>query len=66
MDLLTIKFLSLADSIIEAVKGGAIKHFVVMAGCDGRHKERQYYTDFAQALPNDSVIFNGWMCQISL
>ncbi|MDO5793295.1 MAG: hydroxylamine reductase [Turicibacter sp.] len=51
--------LSLADSIIEAVKGGAIKHFVVMAGCDGRHKERQYYTDFAQALPNDSVILTA-------
>ena len=51
--------LSLADSIIEAVKGGAIKHFVVMAGCDGRHKERQYYTDFAQALPDDSVILTA-------
>lgn len=51
--------LSLADSIIEAVKGGAIKHFVVMAGCDGRHKERQYYTDFAQALPADSVILTA-------
>lgn len=51
--------LSLADSIIEAVKGGAIKHFVVMAGCDGRHKERQYYTDFAQALPEDSVILTA-------
>lgn len=51
--------LSLADNIVEAVKSGAIKKFVVMAGCDGRAKSRDYYTDFAQALPKDTVILTA-------
>ncbi len=51
--------LSVADKIIAAVKGGQIKKFVVMAGCDGRHKERSYYTDFAEALPDDTVILTA-------
>ena len=51
--------LSVADKVIEAVKGGHIKKFVVMAGCDGRHKERSYYTEFAQALPKDTVILTA-------
>ena len=51
--------MALADSIIEAIKAGEIGHFVVMAGCDGRHKERQYYTDFAKALPEDAVILTA-------
>jgi len=48
-----------ADKIIEAVKSGKIKQFVVMAGCDGRHKDRSYYTDFANALPKDHVILTA-------
>ena len=51
--------MTLASEIISAVEKGEIKHFVVMAGCDGRHKERQYYTDFASALPDDSVILTA-------
>ncbi len=51
--------LSLADKIVDAVKGGAIKRFVVMAGCDGRAKSRNYYTDFAKALPQDAVILTA-------
>jgi hydroxylamine reductase len=51
--------LSLADKIISAVKTGAIKRFIVMAGCDGRHKERDYYTEFAKALPKDTVILTA-------
>lgn len=51
--------LSVADKIVEAVKTGKIKRFVVMAGCDGRHKEREYYTEFARALPNDTVILTA-------
>lgn len=51
--------MSLVDSIVSAIQSGDIKQFVVMAGCDGRHKERQYYTDFASALPNDSVILTA-------
>ena len=51
--------LSVADKIIDAVKAGQIKKFVVMAGCDGRHKERGYYTDFAEALPKDTVILTA-------
>jgi hydroxylamine reductase len=51
--------LALADKVIAAVKGGAIKRFVVMAGCDGRHKSRQYFTDFAKALPKDAVILTA-------
>ncbi len=49
----------LADAVVEAVKSGAIKKFVVMGGCDGRHKERNYYEDFAKALPKDSVILTA-------
>ncbi len=48
-----------AEKIINAVNAGKIKKFVVMAGCDGRHKEREYYTDFAKALPKDSVILTA-------
>ncbi|WP_243141185.1 hydroxylamine reductase [Alkaliphilus pronyensis] len=51
--------LSLADKVVEAVKSGAIKQFFVMAGCDGRMKSRDYYTDFAKALPKDTVILTA-------
>ena len=51
--------LALADDIVAAVKSGAIKKFVVMAGCDGRMKSRNYYTDFAKALLKDSVILTA-------
>ncbi|MDP8220091.1 MAG: hydroxylamine reductase [Candidatus Stygibacter frigidus] len=51
--------LALADKVVAAVKSGAIKKFVVMAGCDGRHKSRNYYTDFAEALPKDTVILTA-------
>ena len=51
--------LALADQIVEAVKSGAIKKFVVMAGCDGRAKSREYYTEFAKALPKDVVILTA-------
>ncbi|MEG0641296.1 MAG: hydroxylamine reductase [Clostridium sp.] len=51
--------LSLADSIVDAVKSGAIKQFFVMAGCDGRQSSRSYYTDFAKAIPNDTVILTA-------
>ena len=51
--------LSLADKIVDAVKSGNIKKFVVMAGCDGRAKSRNYYTDFAKALPKDTVILTA-------
>ena len=50
---------ALADKVVEAVKSGAIKKFVVMAGCDGRHKTRNYYRDFAEALPKDTVILTA-------
>lgn len=50
---------ALADTVLEAVKSGAIKKFVVMAGCDGRAKSRNYYTDFAKALPKDTVILTA-------
>lgn len=50
---------ALADSVVEAVKSGAIKKFVVMAGCDGRAKSRNYYTKFAKALPKDTVILTA-------
>ncbi len=50
---------SLLDKIIEAVKSGAIKKFVVMAGCDGRHQSREYYSSFAAALPKDTVILTA-------
>lgn len=49
----------LADKIVEAVNSGAVKKFVVMAGCDGRQKGRNYYTDFAEALPEDTVIMTA-------
>lgn len=50
---------ALADQIVEAVKSGAIRKFVVMAGCDGRANTRNYYTDFAKALPKDTVILTA-------
>lgn len=51
--------LSVADKVVEAVKSGAIKRFFVMAGCDGRMKSRDYYTDFAKALPQDTIILTA-------
>ena len=54
-----VSALSVADKIVEAVKAGQIKKFFVMAGCDGRHKERDYYTEFATALPKDTVILTA-------
>ncbi|MDR1505143.1 MAG: hydroxylamine reductase [Prevotella sp.] len=51
--------MALADKVVDAVKSGAIKKFFVMAGCDGRMKGRNYYTDFAEALPNDTVILTA-------
>ena len=50
---------ALADKVIEAVKSGAVKKFVVMAGCDGRMKSRSYYEDFAKALPRDTIILTA-------
>ena len=50
---------ALADKVVEAVKSGAIRRFVVMAGCDGRHKERSYYTEVAENLPKDTVILTA-------
>jgi hydroxylamine reductase len=50
---------ALADKVVDAIKSGAIKKFVVMAGCDGRHKSRNYYRDFAEALPQDAVILTA-------
>ncbi len=49
----------LADKVVDAVKSGAIRKFVVMAGCDGRHKTREYYTEFAKKLPKDTVILTA-------
>lgn len=51
--------LALADKVVDAVKSGAIKKFVVMAGCNGRSPARNYYTDFAKALPQDTVILTA-------
>ncbi len=51
--------LALADKVIEAVKSGAIRRFVVMAGCDGRHPSREYYTEVAKNLPADAVILTA-------
>lgn len=51
--------LRLADRIVEAVNTGAVKRFVVMSGCDGRMRSRQYYTDFAKALPQDTIILTS-------
>lgn len=50
---------ALAEPVVNAVKSGAIRKFVVMAGCDGRHKSRDYYTEFAKALPKDVVILTA-------
>jgi hydroxylamine reductase len=50
---------AMAPKILQLVKDGKIKRFVVMAGCDGRHKERSYYTDFAKALPKDTIILTA-------
>ncbi|MHB9139718.1 MAG: hydroxylamine reductase [Victivallaceae bacterium] len=51
--------LALADKVVAAVKSGAIKRFIVMAGCDGRHKNRNYFTDVAAKLPKDAVILTA-------
>ena len=51
--------MALADKVVEAVKSGAIKRFVVMAGCDGRFRDRDYYTEVARALPKDTVILTA-------
>jgi hydroxylamine reductase len=51
--------LALADKVVDAVKSGAIKRFVVMAGCDGRQKSRSYFTDVAEALPQDTIILTA-------
>ncbi|MDK9716601.1 MAG: hydroxylamine reductase [Trichlorobacter sp.] len=51
--------MALADKVVEAVKSGAVKRFVVMAGCDGRHTTRNYFTEVAQALPNDTIILTA-------
>ncbi len=50
---------ALADAVVDAVKSGAIKKFIVMAGCDGRSSKRNYYTDFAKSLPKDTVILTA-------
>ena len=51
--------MGLADQVVDAVKAGAIRQFFVMAGCDGRHKTRNYYEEFAQTLPQDTVILTA-------
>ena len=51
--------IALADKVVEAVKSGAIKKFFVMAGCDGRMKSREYYTEFAEKLPKDTIILTA-------
>jgi len=51
--------LGVADQVVAAVKSGAVKRFVVMAGCDGRHKERKYFTDVALSLPKDALILTA-------
>ncbi|MCK5883286.1 MAG: hydroxylamine reductase [Bacteriovoracaceae bacterium] len=51
--------MALADKVVDAVKSGAIKKFIVMAGCDGRQKGRNYYTDLAESLPKDTVILTA-------
>jgi len=50
---------ALADKVVEAVKSGSIKRFIVMAGCDGRHKSRDYYGDVARELPEDTIILTA-------
>lgn len=51
--------ISLAETVVDAINTGAIKKFVVMAGCDGRHKSRDYYTEFAEKLPKDTIILTA-------
>ena len=51
--------MGVADKVVEAVKSGAIKRFIVMAGCDGRHKEREYFSDLAKKLPKDTIILTA-------
>jgi len=51
--------MALADKVVDAVKSGAVKRFVVMAGCDGRHKSRNYFTEVAEALPQDTIILTA-------
>jgi hydroxylamine reductase len=51
--------MQLADKVVDAVKSGAIRKFFVMAGCDGRMKSREYYTEFAKKLPDDTVIMTA-------
>jgi 6Fe-6S prismane cluster-containing protein len=51
--------LALADKVVDAVKSGAVKKFFVMAGCDGRMKSREYYTEFAKKLPKDTIILTA-------
>ena len=51
--------LALAEKIVDAVKSGAVKRFVVMAGCDGRHKTRSYFTEVAEELPKDAIILTA-------
>ena len=51
--------MALADKVVDAVKSGALKRFVVMAGCDGRHNSRNYYTEVAENLPEDTVILTA-------
>ncbi len=53
------QLMELSDKIVDVVKSGAIKKFFVMAGCDGRHKDRNYYTEFAEKLPKDTVILTA-------
>lgn len=53
------QILNLADKVVDAIKTGAIRKFIVMAGCDGRMKNRDYYTEFAKALPTDCVILTA-------
>ncbi|WP_136062149.1 hydroxylamine reductase [Pontiella sulfatireligans] len=53
------QIMQLADKVVDAVKSGAIKRFIVMAGCDGRHKTRDYYKDVAENLPKDTVILTA-------
>ena len=56
----------MADKVVEAVKSGAIKKFVVMGGCDGRARSRDYYTEFAKSLPKDSVILTAGCAKYSI
>ena len=51
--------MSVVDKVLEAIRAGAIRHFVVMAGCDGRQRARQYFTDVAEGLPEDTVILTA-------